>query len=179
MPWVRWPGATGSSTASEPAHRELIQSHLSRPGELEQALAIAEAQDISRQAVARRYVTLHSECLAVAFTANGRVRYVERGNGLPHLTVWKSDDGPALPPEPRDGSELTTLDEVSAPLWLSRPDGVTLFAQTLYQAAGYATTLLLGERKTGAGDDNDRAPWEPRSAGRYWANFPVPLQISP
>ena len=143
------------------APRKLIQSHLSRPAELEHALAISEAQDISREAAARRYVALHGECLAVAFTANGRIRYVERGNGFPHLTVWKSDDVPALPPEPGYGAELTILDEVSAALWLSRPDGVTLFAQTLYQAEGYATTLLLAERETGAGDDNDRAPWEP------------------
>ena len=78
----------------------------------------------------------------------------------PYLTVWTNDDAPALPPQPRGGPELTTLDEVSPEFWLARPDGVTLFAQTLYQAEGYATTLLLAEWETGAGDNNDRAPWD-------------------
>jgi hypothetical protein len=40
---------------------------------------------------------------------------------------------------------------------------VTLFAQTLYQAEGYAMTLLLAERD-GDGEQNgsNRAPWDQR-----------------
>jgi hypothetical protein len=47
---------------------------------------------------------------------------------------------------PHKGAALTTLDEVSAAASLSMSDGATLFAQTLYQADGYAMTLLLVER---------------------------------
>ena len=46
----------------------------------------------------------------------------------------------------RPSGTLTTLDEADAFRWLKRPDGVTLFAQTLYQADGFAVTLLVAER---------------------------------
>ncbi len=128
------------------APARLIQSHLKRPADLEHALAIAEDQDISREAAVRRYVALHDECLAVVFSAGARVRYIEKGEGFPGTAIWTNDALPTLPPRPRDGSDLTTLDEVSAVPWLSWTDGVTLFAQTLYQAEGYAMTLLLVER---------------------------------
>ena len=46
----------------------------------------------------------------------------------------------------RPSGTLTTLDEADAFRWLKWPDGVTLFAQTLYQADGFAVTLLVAER---------------------------------
>ena len=134
----------------------LIQSHLKRPADLEHALAIAEDLDISREAAVRRYVALHNECLAVVFSAGDRVRYVEKGEGFPGTAIWANDTLPPLPPRPRDGSDLTALDEVSPGSWLSRTDHVALFAQTLYQAEGYATTLLLVERDR---NDNGENEW--------------------
>ena len=139
-----------------PAKR--IQSHLSRAADLEHAIANSEAQDISKEAAVRRYVALHDERLAAAFSVNGRIRYVEKGSHFPHLVVWTGDKAPALPLRPRAGSDLSTLDEVSPGLWLCRPDGVSLFAQTLFQAQGYATTLLLAEWESGEGNDDDQAP---------------------
>ena len=105
-------------------------------------LAIANELDISREAAARRYVALHGERLAVVFSAGDRVRYVEKGTGFPSTTIWANDTLPPLPPCPRDGTNLTALDEASAPVWLSRPHGATLFLQTLFQANNYAMTLL-------------------------------------
>jgi hypothetical protein len=128
------------------APAKLIQKQLSRPADLEHVLAIADNQKISRAAAARRYVDLHDECLAMVFSVSGRVRYIEKGEGFPATRIWTRDPVPTLVPRPSDGSELTTLDEVSAAAWLSWPDGVTLFAQTLHQVDGYATTLLVAER---------------------------------
>jgi hypothetical protein len=108
----------------------------------------------------RRYVALHDECLAIVFTSNGRIRYLEKGEGFPGTCVWSNDLAPQLPPRPSDGSDLTALDEASPDSWLSRSEGVTLFAQTFYQAAGHAMTLLLAEHEEDADDDvRNRRPW--------------------
>jgi hypothetical protein len=137
------------------APEKLIRPRLKRAADLEHALAIADRQDISREAAVRRYVALHDECLAVVFTANGRVRYIEKSKEFPHTCVWTGDAVPVLPRRPRDGSGLTTLDEVSAALWLSRPDSATLFAQTLYQVDGHAMMLLMTEREEHENDGFD------------------------
>lgn len=128
------------------APERLIRPHLARPADLEHALAIAEDMQISREAAVRRYVQLHDECLAVVFSAGDRIRYVEKGPQFPGTTVWANDALPQLPPRPRDGSNLTTLGEAGPLPWLSRADSVTLFVQTLFQAEGYAMTLLLVEQ---------------------------------
>lgn len=127
------------------APEHLLGALLSRPADLEHVIAVAEELQISREAAARRYVQLHSECLAMVFSFGDRIRYVEKGETFPGTKVWAGDALPPLPPQRGDGSELTTLDEVSAFLWLSFPDGVELFAQTFYQAAGFAMTMLILE----------------------------------
>lgn len=125
------------------APERLLRKRLNRSADIEHVLAIANEMEISREAAARRYVALHGERLAVLFSAGDRVRYVEKGNAFPGTTVWANDVLPPLPPCPRDGTDLTNLDEVSAPVWLSRPNGGGLFLQTLYQTDGYAMTLLV------------------------------------
>ena len=128
------------------APERLVGSRLGRAADLEHAISMAGDLEISREAAARRYVELHGECLAVVFSLNDQVRYIEKGSGFPRTSIWTNDVLPLLPPRPRDGSDLTTLDEVSPLPWLGPTDGVTLFAQTLFQAEGYAMTLLLVER---------------------------------
>jgi hypothetical protein len=137
------------------APRRLIWPYLERPAELTHALALAGDLEISREAAARRYVALHDECLAVVFSAGDRVRYVEKGRAFPGTAVWAGDALPELPARPRDGAGLTALNEVNPAAWLSTPDGVTLFAQTLYQADAFAMTLLLVERNGLTLDDFD------------------------
>lgn len=136
------------------APERLIRHRLRRPADLEHVLAIATDLDISREAAARRYAALHDERLAVVFSAGERVRYVEKGNGFPATAVWANDKLPPLPRKPRDDTDLTTLDEVSAHHWLSRPNNVSLYLQTLYQAKGYGMTLLVLE----AGEDDAADP---------------------
>jgi hypothetical protein len=82
----------------------------------------------------------------VVFSASGHVRYVEKGKDFPRTAIWTGDALPALQRRQRQSSKLTPLDEVSPAPWLSWTDGMTLFAQTLYQAEGFAMTLLLVER---------------------------------
>ena len=122
---------------------------------MEHALSIAEDQCISREASARRYVELHDEWLACVFSLEGRVRYVVKGDGFPRTAVWAGDVLPTLPRRRSQSTQLTTLDEVSAPPWLTQSDGLTLFAQTLTQAEGYAMTLLLMERDRSDPEDGD------------------------
>ena len=79
------------------------------------------------------------------FSKDGRVRYIEKGEDFPATTMWTGDAlGDILPGRP--SGTLTTLDEADAFRWLRRPNGITLFAQTLYQADGFAVTLLVAER---------------------------------
>ena len=59
--------------------------------ELDHALALAEAFEISREAAIRRYVALQGECLAAVFSKDGRVRYIEKGEGFPATTMWTGD----------------------------------------------------------------------------------------
>ncbi len=88
---LRQEGEANSFAIELLAPGKLIRSHLARAADLEHALAISVAQDISREAAVRRYVALHDECLAIAFSVQGRIRYVEKGNDFPHLAVWTSD----------------------------------------------------------------------------------------
>jgi hypothetical protein len=99
----------------------------------------------SRSAAIRRYVALQGESLAAVFSQGGRVRYVEKSEDFPATTIWTGDQLAGLLPKRPLGS-LSTLDEADAFRWLRRPDGVTLFAQTLYQADCFAVTLLVAER---------------------------------
>ena len=79
------------------------------------------------------------------FSKGGRARYIEKGENFPATTVWTGDALTGMQPGCSTGA-LTTLDEADAFRWLRRPDGITLFAQSLYQADGFAVTLLVAER---------------------------------
>jgi len=52
---------------------------------------------------------------------------------------------PQLTESAPDEDRVTSLDEVSAGVWLTNPRTRTLFAQTLFQRDGFAITLLLVE----------------------------------
>ena len=125
--------------------RSALGRYLRPPAELDHALALAEAFEISREAAIRRYVALQGECLAAVFSKGGRVRYIEKSEDFPATTIWTGDQLGGLLAK-RPSGTLTTLDEADAFRWLKWPDGVTLFAQTLHQADGFAVTLLVAER---------------------------------
>lgn len=136
--------------------RHLLARHLKPAAELDHALGMAERFDISREAASRRYVALHQECLAAVFSQDGRIRYIERGEGFPRTSVWTGDPLPRGPTRP-GGGNLTNLGEVHPAAWLDRPNRYALFAQTLFQDEGFAITLLVAEFS----DDAAESGWEP------------------
>ena len=144
---------TLAADETKPASAEDITGTLRNMRELTR---IAERFDVSREAAARRYVTLHRECLAAVFSRHGRVRYVEKGQGFPKTSVWAEDPLPSGVAG-RDGAGPTSLDEADPAAWLAWPDSHAVFAQTLFQNAGFAITLLVAERS----DDGVESPWEP------------------
>lgn len=140
--------------------RRLLARHLTPSAELDHVLEVGRRFDISREAAARRYVALHDECLAVVFSRDGRVRYIEKAEGFPRTSVWSGDPlpvGPVL-----QGTSLTSLDEVDPADWLVRTDRHALFAQTLVQEDGFAITLLVAE----GAEEVDENTWDPRRFGR-------------
>lgn len=144
--------------------RALLKPHLGRAADLKNALDIARRFDVSREAAIRRYVDLHPECLAAVFSLNGRIRYIVKSEGFPSTGPWRGHPVGGVPGRPRDGDEMTGLDEVDARSWLTYPGRHQLFAQVLYQQAGHATTLLVAEPISSAS-----IAWEPptfRRSGR-------------
>lgn len=104
------------------APRSLLGRHLNPAAELQHALAMHKRFDISREAAVRRYVALHTDCLAAVFTEGGRVRYIEKGEGFPHTAVWVGGDlGPSHRDRGPDPDGLTTLDAVDPEIWLTFP----------------------------------------------------------
>ncbi|MDE0811278.1 MAG: ImmA/IrrE family metallo-endopeptidase [Alphaproteobacteria bacterium] len=71
--------------------RSLFARYLKRAPDLERVVDLSTRFDVSREAAARRYFDLHQESLVVIFSENGRVRYVQKGNGFPSTTVWAND----------------------------------------------------------------------------------------
>ena len=69
---------------------------------------------------------------------------MENTDRFPATTVWSGDRLKGMLPHRRSADPLTSLDPVDAGLWLRRPAGLELFAQTLYQDGGYAATIVGG-----------------------------------
>jgi hypothetical protein len=128
------------------APRERMKTFLRRSADLEYVVDAAKALDLSRESMARRYVQLHRECLAIVFSAEGVVTYFDRSEDFPRLEVERGHEVPDLPIRSRSRGELFPMIEVDAEAWLSFPRRTTLYAQTLLQSRGHAMTLLLAER---------------------------------
>ena len=126
------------------APRTRMQPYLRHPPDLHDlhdALAIAEAFRISREAAFRRYVALHSAPLAVLFSAAGRLRYIDPGPAFPGTRLAAGDPLALLQLRDPPGTVIRH-GRLDPSTWLRQADEVTLTAQTLSQADGYAATLL-------------------------------------
>jgi len=102
-------------------------------------LRMRQEFDISREATARRYVELHDEQVAVAFSKNGRLTYSVRSQSCPVLSVRKNEQL-SLPQPPKSGA-VTERSYVPADDWARRFRG-ELTLQTLFQQEGFAFTVL-------------------------------------
>lgn len=121
-----------------------LASYLSPAADLRHALRMAAQFEVSREAAVRRYVALHPATLAVAFSQNGKLRYIDPGRDFPQLALRTGDPMPSLPESP-GGLLGSAMEEVDHRDWLRRSRPVRLQAQVLHQQNGYHTTLLLVE----------------------------------
>ncbi|RVQ64636.1 ImmA/IrrE family metallo-endopeptidase [Croceicoccus ponticola] len=99
---------------------------------------LAEKYDVSREAVANRYVELTAEMCAVVFTKDGRIRYGRASKDFPALSVRPGDATPS--PIPRRSLGPVPASDWLKPVWGSRPP--TLLAHQLDQSNGHGTVLL-------------------------------------
>lgn len=105
---------------------------------------LAERLEISREAGIRRYIELHPDKLAAVFSCDGKIRYVAKCNDFPRLSCWSGNLLPNFT-SVHEKTGCSQMDEADPRDWLSHPHGKELFAQTLFQQDGYATTLLVIE----------------------------------
>lgn len=122
--------------------RKRVETFLNAPADLQLVVEIASEFDISKEAATRRYVTLHDECLAVAFSRENRFLYSAPAPTFPKLRLFKGDAMPQLPGG--SGRSVSEVEEADPGDWLMDPAGWTLSVQTLVQERGYATSLLIG-----------------------------------
>jgi Zn-dependent peptidase ImmA (M78 family) len=123
------------------APERLVARYLRRLPELEQVLAMHAALEISKTAAARRYVSLHRECLAVIFAHDGHYQYSDRGVGFPYINLSKGHLLPALPNIGRDStvSETVEADPLDWP-GLQHTNGLSV--QVIQQERGHSIVLL-------------------------------------
>lgn len=82
---------------------------------------------------------------------------MQKSEEFPKTTLWTGDDiGHRLQRE-NTSKALTNLDEADPSDWIIDSEGQTVFSQTLFQADGYAVTLLvLGDEES---DPDDEPKW--------------------
>ena len=134
---------------------------------LEAIIELSDNYDISKEAVARRYVSLQEEACAIVFSHEGRIRYFCRHDNFPWLDIRSGSPVPgestAAKPEGKAGM-ATNWAVVDAGIWLSSPGRRALCEQTLLQQGGYRMTLLALDDANGEEEDEDMlgASWTPR-----------------
>ena len=160
----RWNVAAGSNRYARQeaeANRFMIEfllpvvrltTALSRAPDIALILTLAEDNEISREATARRYVECHDATIAIAFSHQGRLRYWAKQDTFPPVAFWNGAQIPDLPNMRKD-AKLSDFQDADPADWLAKPDNTELAVQTLYQQNGYAMTLLIVE--TNAEDDDD------------------------
>jgi len=130
----------------------LMRRALTGIPDLAKIVAVSEALDLSREAIARRTVELHPEPIAVLFSRDGRLRYAERAGAFPFIALSQGDRLPTLPAAAgADG--LSAHEDADPRDWFAGRTAPSLVVQTLYQDEGYAITLLAVDRSGDDGDD--------------------------
>ncbi len=123
------------------APRRFFSPYVVRNPNLEHVLALYFNLNISKTAAARRYVSLHKQCVAAIFVKDGKYQYSERGFGFPFIRLDRGQPLPSLPKVGRDSS-TSKMVEVNAEDWLGQQRSHELSVQTLEQAEGHAIVLL-------------------------------------
>jgi hypothetical protein len=111
---------------------------------LDHVVKAATALDISKEASARRYIELRGGRVAVVFSCDGAVRYIERSPDFPFIGLSRDRSYAHL--DFADMEEgLGPQDEADPRDWGIDPNAGVVVAETLRQANGYAMTLLFIE----------------------------------
>lgn len=132
-----------------PSH--LIKARLEHSADLQHVLALAHQLKISKEAAARRYVELHEECIAIAFSRDDRLRYWVSNDGFPKTLISRDQQMPRLP-QGTDARKPTDLHEINPSDWFAMLNDGQPYIQTYYQQHGYAMSLLIVENHRDAED---------------------------
>jgi len=141
-----------------PSH--LIKAQLEHSAELQHVLSVANQLNISKEAAARRFVELHEECVAIAFSRDDRLRYWVSNDGFPKTSISRDQPMPWLPQE-TDARKPTDLHEIDPSDWFATLSDGQAYIQTYYQQHGYAMSLLIVENHRDAEDHSvtDSVDW--------------------
>lgn len=139
--------------------------------DLEHIADFAVKFEVSKEAMARRYVEYNSnEPAAVVFSKNGIIRYVKKHNDFAYLNIKHGELLPIGSISSNHQAALGTISswqEVSTGLWVDARPHLTVYEQTVEQANGFRMTLLTHEVKYDHGYDEDdeidiEDSWEPK-----------------
>lgn len=120
--------------------RQIVRELTDEP-DIEQIIAYAALYQVSKEAMARRYIELHFLKVAVIFSKAGRVRYFIKNQGIPFPSV-KHGSPIDYSPGFGAGQNITSMVEVDISVWFDNPIQGQLFCQHHRQQNGYAITLL-------------------------------------
>ena len=140
------------------APEHLMRPFLKRDPEVEQIQQCAIELELSKAAVARRFVELHHEATAVVFACSGRVEYAIANREFPRLNIRKDD---ALPIHllGLSAGKITDMESADPSDWLTAPARRDLWAQTLVQQEGYSMTLLsMSDTDDDGAETDDQLP---------------------
>lgn len=128
--------------------------------EFQHVLSVANQQNISKQAAARRYVELHEECVGIAFSKDDRLLYWVSNDGFPKTIIAKDQPMPWLP-QAIGVRKPTDLHEINPSDWFAILNDGQAYIQTYYQQHGYAMSLLTVEKNHEAEDHSvtDSVEW--------------------
>ena len=137
--------------------KKLFQRHLVNMSglDLEHIIKLSDDFDISREAIARRYIALSDEPAALVFSKYNKIRYIKKHDNFPRLNVWNDHQLPSMSysasASDRIGipSDWRPVDEDN---WLEHPTRAEMYEQTMAQQNGFRITLLTIDRES---DEND------------------------
>ncbi len=130
----------------------LTVSYLLGPPDLQNVWSMFQNLKISKAAAARRYVSLHDQCLALVFSHQNKFMFADRNPEFPWIDLTEGQSLPNLPAA-SDDTAISDIEEGDHQDWFSNPYPGELLVQTLYQQDDYAITLLQLSGET----DDDKA----------------------
>ncbi len=153
-----------------PAAPVRVDLRARRHFEVSHVVELADRYEVSKEAMARRYVDLHDDAIAVVFSRAGVVVRIYRGKDFPRLGLIADNPLP-----PRSIAKRATLavgqssdwGEAPADRWLESARG-TVSEQTIGQQNGFRLTLLTFEPDSDDPDDDENVEraWKPPQFSR-------------